>query len=300
MGFDSGGAAVSRSTAPRMSAIGWLLGALLLAAVGFGIYLWGKPTSAPHTTSAPPIAPSSHQPSSATRREPMPVGNIPGWREVFSDNFNGHSLSLSKWRVYWGSAGGHGFLGYFAPTHVSVRNGMLVISAYRDPAYGEQWVTGGINSDQSFAQTYGKYLVRFRFAPGTGIGHALLLTPANGTWPPEIDFSEDNGTTRSWTMTTLHFPPDDTMISRLLTVNLTQWHTLGIEWMPGLLRYTVDGRVWSTVRSAGVPSIPMSLAIQTEVWPCTGSWGTCPNAGTPRVVNLDVDWVVAYAPTGLK
>ncbi|MHB1568711.1 MAG: glycoside hydrolase family 16 protein [Solirubrobacteraceae bacterium] len=271
----------------------WILGVLLLSIVVGGMYLWGRtPPQSPR-----PQAPSSLRPV-VTNREPMPVGNIPGWREVFSDSFNGRTLDLAKWRVYYGQPGGDP-AGWFAPSHVAVSDGMLVISAYRDPSAGGKWATGGVSSSPGLAQTYGKYLVRFRFGPGVGIGHALVLEAASGAWPPEVDFSEDNGSGRDMTLATLHYSVANRRIAKATPVNLTQWHTLGVEWLPGTLRYTLDGRPWLTSRTSAVPSVPMVLDIQTQAWPCAGTWGRCPNATTPPVVRLDVAWVVAYAPTSL-
>ena len=269
----------------------WILGVILLAVVVGGLYLWGRtPPQSPR-----PQAPSS-RPEVVTNREPMPVGNLPGWREVFSDSFNGRTLNLAKWRVYYGQPGGDP-AGWFAPSHVEVSHGMLVISAYRDPSHGGRWATGGVSSSPGLTQTYGKYLVRFRFGPGMGIGHALVLEAANHSWPPEVDFSEDNGSGRYNTLATLHYSSANRRIAKATPVNLTQWHTLGVEWLPGTLRYTLDGRVWLTSRTSAVPSIPMVLDIQTQAWPCAGTWGRCPNATTPAVVRMYVAWVVAYAPT---
>jgi beta-glucanase (GH16 family) len=225
----------------------------------------------------------------------MPVGNVPGWREVFADDFSGGTLDRSKWRVYYGQPGGDP-AGWFEPSHVNVSDGMLVISAYRDRAEGGKWVTGGVSSSPGLVQTYGKYLVRFRFDVGVGIGHAMVLTAANGSWPPEIDFSEDNGSGRENTLATLHYGSDDKLISHGTAVDLTEWHTLGVEWTPDTLLYTLDGRIWLTTRTSAVPSVPMVLDIQTQAWPCVGTWGRCPDASTPAVVRLYVDWVVAYAP----
>jgi hypothetical protein len=122
----------------------------------------------------------------------MLVGNVPGWREVFSDDFSGSSLSW-RWTSYWGVPGGDPG-GFFDPTHVSVAVGQLVIGGFKDPADNawdagpNTYVTGGISSSPSFAQTYGKHLVRFGFDPGVGIAHAILLWPQSNAWPPEIDF----------------------------------------------------------------------------------------------------------------
>jgi beta-glucanase (GH16 family) len=86
------------------------------------------------------------------------------------------------------------------------------------------------------------------------------------------------------------------MVGNQVSVDLTKWHTFGVEWTPGRLVYTLDGAAWATVRNANVPSIPMVLDIQTQGWACgTSTWEQCPNATTPSRVNLYVDWAVAYA-----
>jgi beta-glucanase (GH16 family) len=177
----------------------------------------------------------------------------------------------------------------------------MVISAFKDPtdnpydAGPNTYVTGGVSTSPSFAQTYGKYLVRFKFDAGVGIAHAILLWPATDTWPPEIDFSEDNGSARDSTSATMHYGPHNSQIQRSHPVNLTQWHTLGVEWTAGRLTYTLDGKTWATLTNANVPSTPMNLDIQTQSWACgTSTWEQCPNATTPARSNLSVDWAVAY------
>jgi beta-glucanase (GH16 family) len=281
------------SKAPYSTIIRWPLRAALVSVLGLAL-------SACATTAAPQQAVAARNVQAQRivpgKREPMPVGNIPGWRQVFTDDFSGRTIDSSKWRLYWGKPGGDP-AGWFDPRHVGVSNGMLVISAYRDRRDGGKWATGGLSSSPGLVQTYGKYLVRFRLDPGIGVGHAALLMPANNSWPPEIDFSEDNGSGRTGTLATLHYGKQDTHQSAYLAgVNLTQWHTLGIEWSPGKLQYTIDGRIWKTMAGSAVPALPMVLDLQTQTWPCSGTWGRCPNASTPRVVKMYVDWVVAYAP----
>jgi Glycosyl hydrolases family 16 len=226
---------------------------------------------------------------------PMPVGDLPGWHQVLADDFTESQLNPDVWTRYWGQPGGDPG-GWFDPSHVSLSNGDLVINAYQDPADGGKWATGGVSSAPGLSQTYGKYEVRFRFDSGVGIAHAILLWPTDNTWPPEIDFSEDNGSDRQTDYATLHYGADNSMVSRQLAVNLTQWHTLGVEWTPGNLVYTIDGQPWASVSSSQVPSTPMALDIQTQAWACgTSTWEQCPTASTPSHVNLYVDWVVAYA-----
>jgi len=226
----------------------------------------------------------------------MPTAPVSGWREVFADDFNGSSLNLDSWDTYDGQPGSDTGA-WFASSHDSVSNSELVISAYRDPAYGNIWVTGGV--DYRAHQTYGKYLVRMRRDTGAGISHALILWPANDTWPPEIDFSEDNASDPQTDYASLHYATAQgpRTIQRRIAVDLSQWHTWGVEWTPGKLVYTLDGSPWATVTSSVVPAAAMELCLQIQSWAAgVNSWEGPVGPTTPPVVNMDVDWVVVYAP----
>lgn len=214
---------------------------------------------------------------------------------MFADDFTGSALDRDRWHPYWGEPGGDPG-GWFDPRHVSVAGGQLVISGHRDADHRGKWTTGGVSSSPGLVQTYGKYLVRSRLDSGTGIAHAILLWPADNSWPPEVDLSEDNGGDRQSTYATLHHGTDNAQIIHHIAVDLTRWHTLGVEWTPAKLVYTLDGRDWATVRSADVPAVPMALDLQTQAFACgTSSWERCPSALTPSDVNMHVDWVVAFA-----
>jgi beta-glucanase (GH16 family) len=246
------------------------------------------------TAPAAPAVQAAESPSG----EAMPVGNIPGWRQVFSDDFSGSSLDLSKWFSYAPSQPGGDPGGWFEPSHVTVSDGELVISTYRELTDGGIWTSGGVSAAPGLVQTYGKSRVRFRFSPGHGIAHGLFLMPADGSWPPEIDFSEDNGENRNVDTATLHYGSNDQTEHAMVDTDLTQWHTLGLEWTPGLLLYTIDGHEWARMTGSNVPAIPMVLDIQTQAWACgISEWEACPDSTTPATVDLDVDWVVAYAPS---
>ncbi|MFN2539722.1 MAG: family 16 glycosylhydrolase, partial [Mycobacteriales bacterium] len=46
-------------------------------------------------------------------------------------------------------------------------------------------------------------------------------------------------------------------------VDMTQWHTYGVEWTPTRLLFTVDGVGWASMGGSAVPHQTMTLAIQT-------------------------------------
>jgi beta-glucanase (GH16 family) len=222
-------------------------------------------------------------------------GASPRWKLVFSDHFR-HGLNRSKWGRYHGQPGGDPG-GWWDPSHVVVRKGVLNLETYRDPRHGNRWVSGGLSNARALKQTYGKYAVRFRVDPGKGVAAILLLWPVRNHWPPEIDFAEDGGRDgrRNSISATLHYGADNSQIQRTVRADFTRWHTVGVEWTPRKLVYTLDGRRWGAVRSRHVPSERMELDMQTQAGTCGDEWAPCPDGSTPRRVNLDVDWVAAYA-----
>lgn len=238
----------------------------------------------------------------------MPTGDIPGWHMVFSDDFTGTSLNTNAWGTYSGQPGGDSGA-WWDPSHVVVKDGELVLENFVDPAHdgGKSgiYVSGGVSSANALTQQYGKYLMRFRADGGLGIAQIGLLWPSNNSWPPEIDFDEDageDGLARAHSTATYHCGSngnDSCQVAHTLSnVDLTQWHTIGVEWTAAGLVYTFDGQNWATVPASvqKPPSIPMEFDIQTQAGDCS-QFLPCPNSSqTPKEVDMDVDWVVAYAP----
>lgn len=226
----------------------------------------------------------------------MPTGDLPGWRQTFSEDFNGGDLG-QRWYTYEGQPGGDPG-GWFLPSHVAQRNGRLVIAGSReDTPNGSIYATGGISNAKSFTQTYGRFEFRFRMDKGYGINYVLLLWPSDDVWPPEINVAEDDGLSRDLITATLHYGQNNSTLTRKSrgAADFTTWHTAGVQWRPGSLAFTLDGAVWATIPSPNVPKTPMSIAVQSQAWPCGTSFSDCPNSTTPATVNLEVDWVVAYA-----
>ena len=216
------------------------------------------------------------------------------WRVVFFDNFR-HGLRSSLWGRYSGEPGGDPG-GLWSPSHVVVRHGVLDLETYRDPRFGWRWVSGGVSSAPALTQIYGKYEVRLRVDRGEGVAFVALLWPSDGGWPPEIDFAENGGESgaRDGISATLHYGSHDSQIQRMLGVDLTRWHVVGVEWVPGKLVYTIDGRAWATVRSDAVPDQRMEMDFQTQAGTCGDSSAPCPNGQTPAYVDAQIQWVRAY------
>jgi beta-glucanase (GH16 family) len=247
------------------------------------------------------IAPSGGVAHASTVADPSGVpmpGNKPGWYVTFSDDFTGTAIDTSKWYTYSGHPSGEPDSEY-SPTHVTEGGGMLVLRGYQDPAEGGEWTTGGISAGKALSQTFGKYEIRFRMDGGLGITYAALLWPANNVWPPEIDIAEDDSASRATVNGFQHFAKANGTNGQYVdrtSVDMTQWHTLGVEWTPDRITYTLDGAAWAVETNIYVPTVPMVLDLQTVAITCTGNNATqCISASTPAEVDMDVDWVVEYA-----
>jgi len=222
----------------------------------------------------------------------MPKGDLPGWKQIFSDDFTGTDVS-SAWGKYYGQPGGDP-AGWWLQSHVQVNTGLLELQGYKDAGKD---ASGGLAAWSATQQTYGKYEVRFRADVGNGYGYVFLLWPAAENWPigGEIDFGEDGGGDRQGLSATLHYGADNSQIARQLKADFTQWHTIGVEWTKGSIVYTLDGKPWANVTGSMVPSTPMFLAMQQQALPCT-QWSVCVDSTTPARTDIDIDWVSVYKP----
>ncbi len=249
------------------------------------------PTTTTTTASVPstPFPVGTLDPSSPSGYAPPAADAMAGYTQSYVTDFSGSTLP-SGWYTYSGRPGGDPGA-QWASSHVSVSGGLLTLNAFQDPAYGGEWVTGGL-CQCGVARTYGAYFVRSRVT-GAGPTQVELLWPANNTWPPEIDFSETGGAIDGSTASDIWAASGSgrSQVQSHVSLDMTQWHTWGVIWTPTTITYTVDGRVWGEVTNTGsIPSIPMTLDIQQQTW-CSSGYA-CPSA--PQ--SMQVAWVAEYAP----
>lgn len=241
------------------------------------------------TTSCGPQPKAATEPSGAP---PLAPRLFFGWTRVYCTDFFGTQLPPG-WTRFSGIPKGDPE-GRWSPSHVRVGGGVLDLSTSRDPSLKDQWVSGGVCLC-GLPRRYGAYFVRSRLTGG-GASDVELLWPKNNSWPPEVDFFE------SWQFPFLntftdHYGRVDHKIQGWLKANLTRWHTWGVIWTPGRLEFVVDWgvdtwSVWGTVtRRSAVPSLPMTLDLQQQVW-CSLA-PACP----ARPASLLVDWVTVFAPS---
>jgi outer membrane protein OmpA-like peptidoglycan-associated protein len=220
---------------------------------------------------------------------PSPTG-FPGYVETYENDFTGTTIPPG-WVTFGGTDSLDPDTGeQFAATHDVVGDGVLSLNTWMDPAYGNEWVTGGICLCQD-SKLYGAYFVRSR-QTGPGPTGVDLLWPTSNTWPPEIDFNETVGVTNATTATVIWGDAGGQRQQRQLALNIdmTQWHTWGVVWTPTSILYTVDGKVWGQFDvPSEIPTVPMTMRVQTQTW-CTYNYA-CPTSPQSTLV----DWVAEYS-----
>jgi hypothetical protein len=226
--------------------------------------------------------------SEPSRMAPPEANALAGYKRSYVNDFKGKRVPAG-WNVYTGVPGSDPGA-QWGRRHVVVRGGLLQLNTWRDPAYHDEWVSGGL-CQCGHRQTYGAYFVRSRVT-GSGPTGVELLWPAGPGWPPEIDFNETGGGTTVSTAT-LHFGPTDQTVQQSITINMTQWHTWGVIWSPGSITYTVDGHVWGMIADPSeIPNEPMTLDLQQQASCTPGQDYACPSS--PQ--SMQIDWVAEYAP----
>jgi len=279
---------IQRSISRRLT----MIVALVLVAM-IGAVVWVAETSpslngnTSTTIARTPLYPAGEadatEPSGLAPINPIAVK---GYAETYVNDFAGDSLPAG-WSTFNGIPGGDP-TGRFSPAHVTVGTGLLSINAWKDPAFKDQWVTGGLCLCGK-PQTYGAFFVRSR-QTGSGPNEVELLWPLDNSWPPEIDFNETGGQTR-FTSATVHWTVADHTIQDHLAINLSQWHTWGVIWTSRSIEYTVDGRLWAVDNvTDSIPQLPMTLDIEQRT--VCDPLSQCPS----RPTSLLVDWVQDFSP----
>jgi hypothetical protein len=260
-------------------------------------------------------APTATDPSGAA----MPTGNLPGWTQVFSDNFqtsvpvggfsgcnSGSSIMTSTctglpstvssqlfaYPDGWTDTSGNGT---YSPSQVlSIQNGML--DYYLHTTDGVHMVAavvpkipGGVDDG---GLQYGAYAIRFKSDLIPGYKAAFLLWPDSGTWPQdgEIDFPEgDLDSNFSAFMHQLGASSGSQQDAYTTSDTFQEWHTAVIEWTPTMCRFILDGQVIGTSISL-IPNTPMHWVLQAE----TALSGSPSDDVSGHV---DVAWIAAYSPS---
>jgi len=179
---------------------------------------------------------------------------------VWSDEFNGNSLDLSKWQYEVNcDGGGNNELQCYtsSPNNVAVRNGSLVITAIPENINGKQYSSGRINTKASAAWKYGRIDFSAKTPNGIYLWPALWMMPRDqvyGWWAAsgEIDIMENRGT-QNTQESTLHFGgswPNNIYQGsgpQTMAFDMTaDFHLYSAIWTPTSIQFLIDNKVYYT------------------------------------------------------
>ena len=250
--------------------------------------------SASNTSGAGPVATTSVTiPSTGPSGAPMPVGNLPGWQQVFTEDFT-TDVALGSWPGTYGTR----FDQYDYPENPPDTNGGGVWRTGKDVSVSGGTADYYLHSEngvaysaailpRTAAQTYGRYEVRFKVDPGmTGWNSAWLLWPDDDVWPAhgEIDWPE-GGLTGTMEAFMHYADPGGGQDPATSNVAFSPgWHTATTEWLPGSVTCYLDGVAFKTFTKK-VPSLPMHWVLQSE----SGSSSRPTGSG-----HIKIDWLTVY------
>lgn len=249
-------------------------------------------------------------PGSSPSGVPMPVGDLPGWRLVFADDFTTNvplgsfpEAVSDKWGTYpypwkgtptWATYDPHRTTSF----HDSMMDiwlhtvGTEHLIAAHEPKVA---IPGGDpNAEATYQQLYGRYAIRYRTDAITGYKPSWLLWPVSETWPRdgEIDYPEQGNFSDSSVYAFMHrqggVSGGDQDAYSSSNYDTTKWHTAVIEWLPTRCTFLLDG-VKIGESTSRIPNTPMRYVIQNG-----GSSDTVPPDTTQG--HIYIDWLVVYAP----
>jgi beta-glucanase (GH16 family) len=263
------------------------------------------------------------------------------WTLVWSDEFITDGIDPEKWTYDIGNwivdeegkgispGWGNNELEYYtdSPENSFIRDGKLVIRAKKEKKpitddFGSyQYSSAKLKTKGLFSKKYGKFEARMKLPEGQGFWPAFWMMPEDsvyGNWPTsgEIDIMEaagrDTGTiggtihygeeypNNTYTGAEYHFPEGE---------DTTGYHTYGIAWEPGEIRWYVDGKLYQTLNnwfSKGTNQAdrytfpaPFDQEFYMILNLAVGGWyGGDPDRTTPFPGEMEVDYVRAYELTG--
>jgi beta-glucanase (GH16 family) len=240
----------------------------------------GATTTQPPTTTTPtaPVPPPTTAAPPTTTPTAPPSSDV-----VFSDDFDGASLDLSKWRPNWLAGTDDAVtkpvnsaeLSCYDPRQVSVGGGYLHLKAAArsctaNNGHTYPYASGLVESAHDFTFTYGRMEARIWLPPGSGQADNWPAFWANGTgtWPVtgELDVMEALEGHACWHFhSTIGGPGGCAPLP-----SAGGWHTFAAEWRPGTVTYFYDGQQVGRIAS-GITASPMylvlNLALSTQISP---------------------------------
>jgi beta-glucanase (GH16 family) len=187
------------------------------------------------------------------------------WNIVWSDEFEGTTISSSNWSFETGNNGGWGnneLENYTSRSqNAYVTNGLLHIVARQESFGGSSYTSARMKSQNRFSKMYGRIEFRAKLPYGTGFWPALWMLgnnfPSVG-WPAsgEIDIMENKGSVPGQVQGTIHFSDASNQHKQSTGFynfpggnGATNFHKYLLSWNTNSIQWYVDGQLYETQTS---------------------------------------------------
>jgi beta-glucanase (GH16 family) len=259
-----------------------------------------------YRTGGTPTTPTTVGPTTVV--PPTTTAPPPGWRLVWSDEFNGTAVDMTKWNA---RPREHRDVDLACitnrPQNIVVGGGNLTLRAQKetyDCGEVRQYTVGYLDTIHKHWWTYGRFEARIKSPNGPanskGLWPAFWLRPEDGG-QGEIDVVELPGGADWYRRATLAIFRDYTPTKQDTRVDLPSgypgdgFHTYATEWDADAMVWYIDGvEVWRrdarTTPWYGVFNKPFNLRLNFQV----GGWLGNPDAATVFPADFVVDYVRVY------
>ena len=224
-------------------------------------------------------------------RAAPPLGPA-AWALMWSDEFDGASLDATRWK--WGALpwGGTVHSSSYASAITAadsyLEGGVLKLRCRKVTTDGKPWTEGFVHTQGKLDFTYGYAEIRAKYPHNKGTWPAFWMLSWSSGWPPEIDvaeyFGSENRMHHGLCTGTSSSPVWDSTNAYDEAAN---WHTYGIEWAPGSLKWYRDDVLVKTVTGSVVPAPDMYLILNSGM---NDSY----DSTTPNPNYYQVDYVRVY------
>ncbi len=194
-----------------------------------------------------------------------PADTIPGWNLVWSDEFNGPNIDLTKWEhEVNGEGGGNNELQYYTDREINslIDDGKLVIRALKETYTGDdgtrEYTSARLRTKYKGDWKYGRFEISAKLPIGQGLWPAIWMLPTDwvyGGWAAsgEIDIMELLGNEPTKVYGTLHYGgewPKNKQSGYFYSLSsgsfTSAFHTFALEWEEKEFRWYVDDILYQT------------------------------------------------------
>ncbi|NNE71062.1 MAG: family 16 glycosylhydrolase, partial [Rhodothermales bacterium] len=237
------------------------------------------------------------------------------WQLVWADEFDGTEVDAAKWTYQIGDGcpdlcgWGNGEEQYYTDANTIVDGGTLRIEARREDEGGRSYTSSRLRTLGKAAFKYGRIELRAKMPRGSGYWPAVWMLPeadVYGGWAAsgEIDILEVFGNDPGTVHGTLHYggeSPRNTFKGGSYTLPVRDFsrsfHDFAIEWVPGEMRWYVDGNLYHTARDwytteARFPA-PFDQEFHLLVNVAVGGAGGDPS-NTTFPQSMEIDYIRVY------